>query len=135
MMIYPLAIGGACIVTSIIGTWFVRLGKSKNIMNALYKGFIVTAILSLLILYPVTDSIVGIDNTYKNSDKSFTGFDLYICGVSGLVITGLLIWITEYYTGTNFRPVKSVAKSSTTGHGTNVIQGLAVSMEATAVQL
>ena len=133
MMIYPLAIGGACIVTSIIGTWFVRLGKSKNIMNALYKGFIVTAILSLLILYPVTDSIVGIDNTYKNSDKSFTGFDLYICGVSGLVITGLLIWITEYYTGTNFRPVKSVAKSSTTGHGTNVIQGLAVSMEATAV--
>ncbi len=133
MMIYPLAIGGACIITSIVGTWFVKLGNSKNIMGALYKGFVVTAVLSLIILYPVTDSIIGMENIYKTSDKSFTGFDLYICGVSGLVITGLLIWITEYYTGTNYRPVKSVAKSSTTGHGTNVIQGLAISMEATAI--
>jgi K(+)-stimulated pyrophosphate-energized sodium pump len=135
MMIYPLAIGGSCIITSIIGTWFVKLGKSKNIMGALYKGFAVTAILSLLILYPVTDSIIGLDNTYTpaNSETGFSGLDLYICGVVGLIITGLLIWITEYYTGTNYRPVQSVAKSSTTGHGTNVIQGLAVSMEATAV--
>tara|TARA_B100000965_G_scaffold398741_1_gene417369 strand:+ start:1074 stop:3176 length:2103 start_codon:yes stop_codon:yes gene_type:complete len=133
MMIYPLAIGGSCIITSIIGTWFVRLGKSKNIMGALYKGFIVTAVLSLLIFYPVTDSIVGLDKTYQSGEKIFTGFSLYICGVAGLVITGLLIWITEYYTGTTYRPVKSVAKSSTTGHGTNVIQGLAVSMEATAI--
>ncbi len=133
MMIYPLAIGGSCIVTSIIGTWFVRLGKSKNIMGALYKGFVVTAVLSLIILYPVTNSILGMNTIFNNSGISFTGFNLYLCGVTGLVITGLLIWITEYYTGTNYRPVKSVAKSSTTGHGTNVIQGLAVSMEATAI--
>ncbi|MDA7715165.1 sodium-translocating pyrophosphatase [Pelagibacteraceae bacterium] len=135
MMIYPLAIGGACILTSIIGTWFVKLGKSKNIMAALYKGFLVTAITSLLVLYPVTDSIIGLDTVYTpvNNLSGFSGLDLYICGVVGLVITGLLIWITEYYTGTNYRPVQSVAKSSTTGHGTNVIQGLAISMEATAI--
>tara|TARA_E500000178_G_scaffold140647_2_gene140291 strand:- start:472 stop:2580 length:2109 start_codon:yes stop_codon:yes gene_type:complete len=135
MMIYPLAIGGSCIITSIIGTWFVKLGKSKNIMGALYKGFVVTAITSLLILYPVTESIIGLDQAYTpvNSTMGFYGLDLYICAVVGLVITGLLIWITEYYTGTNYRPVQSVAKSSTTGHGTNVIQGLAISMEATAI--
>jgi K(+)-stimulated pyrophosphate-energized sodium pump len=133
MMIYPLAIGGSCILTSIVGTWFVKLGKSKNIMNALYKGFVVTAILSLIILYPVTDRILGLESMFKFSGKSFSGLDLYICGVAGLVITGLLIWITEYYTGTDYRPVKSIAQSSTTGHGTNVIQGLAVSMEATAI--
>ncbi len=134
LMIYPLTIGGACIITSIIGTWFVKLGKSKNIMGALYKGFIVTAVTSLLILYPVTESIIGLDSYYNNNAGAiFTGFDLYICGVVGFVITGLLIWVTEYYTGTNYRPVKTVAQSSTTGHGTNVIQGLAVSMEATAI--
>tara|TARA_X000000950_G_scaffold248033_1_gene306807 strand:- start:197 stop:2299 length:2103 start_codon:yes stop_codon:yes gene_type:complete len=133
LMIYPLAIGGACIITSIIGTWFVKLGKSKNIMGALYKGFIVTAITSLIILYPVTDSVVGLTENYSNNDKNFNGMDLYICGIVGFAITGLLIWITEYYTGTNYRPVKTVAQSSTTGHGTNVIQGLAISMEATAV--
>jgi K(+)-stimulated pyrophosphate-energized sodium pump len=133
MMVYPLAIGGSCILTSIAGTFFVRLGKTKNIMNALYKGFIVTAVSSLIILYPVTDSVLGLETVFNVSNKSFTGLDLYICGVAGLVITGLLIWITEYYTGTDYRPVKSIAQSSTTGHGTNVIQGLAVSMEATAV--
>ena len=133
LMIYPLAIGGACIITSIIGTWFVKLGKSKNIMGALYKGFIVTAITSLIILYPVTDSVVGLTKNYSSSGNNFSGMELYICGVVGFAITGLLIWITEYYTGTNYRPVKTVAQSSTTGHGTNVIQGLAISMEATAV--
>ena len=133
MMVYPLSIGGACILTSIIGTFFVKLGKSKNIMAALYKGFIVTAITSLIILYPITDYVLGLENSYTISDKSFTGMSLYLCGVIGLAITGLLIWVTEYYTGTNYRPVKSVASSSTTGHGTNVIQGLAVSMEATAI--
>ncbi len=134
LMIYPLAIGGACIITSIIGTWFVKLGKNKNIMNALYKGFMVTAITSLIIMYPVTDSLIGLSKNYNNNaGASFTGLDLYVCGIVGFIITGLLIWVTEYYTGTNYRPVKSVAKSSTTGHGTNVIQGLAISMEATAI--
>ncbi len=134
LMIYPLAIGGACIITSIIGTWFVKLGKTKSIMGALYKGFIVTAITSLIIMYPITDSIIGLKSTYNNNAGAiFTGLDLYICGVVGFIITGLLIWVTEYYTGTNYRPVRTVAKSSTTGHGTNVIQGLAISMEATAV--
>ena len=133
MMIYPLTIGGSCILSSIIGTFFVRLGNSKNIMNALYKGFIATAIFSLIILYPVTDYVIGLDSQYNIEDKFFKGIDLYICGIIGLAITGLIIWVTEYYTGTNFRPVKSVAQSSVTGHGTNVIQGLAVSMEATAL--
>ena len=133
MMVYPLSIGGACILTSIIGTFFVKLGKSKNIMAALYKGFVVTAVTSLIILYPITDYVLGLESTYLIYNKSFSGMSLYVCGVIGLVITGLLIWVTEYYTGTNYRPVRSVASSSTTGHGTNVIQGLAVSMEATAI--
>ena len=133
MMLYPLAIGGGCIIASIIGTFFVKLGKSKNIMGALYKGFIVTAIISLILLYPITSNVIGLDSIFNVGDKSFTGFDLYYCGIIGLVVTGLIIWVTEYYTGTNYRPVRSVAKSSTTGHGTNVIQGLAISMEATAL--
>ena len=133
MMIYPLTIGGGCILTSILGTYFVKLGKDKNVMNALYKGFIVTAISSLVILYPITDNVIGFDNEYTLENKIFNGMSLYFCGIIGLVITGLLIWVTEYYTGTNYRPVKSVAASSTTGHGTNVIQGLAISMEATAI--
>ena len=133
MMIYPLAIGATCIITSIAGTFFVRLGSSKNIMGALYKGFIATAILSLAFLYPVTDKVIGLNNIYSSSNAEFTGFDLYLCGIIGLVITGLIIWVTEYYTGTKFRPVISIANSSVTGHGTNVIQGLAVSLEATAL--
>ncbi len=133
MIVYPLAIGAACILTSIAGTFFVKLGKSKNIMGALYKGFIATALLSVIILYPVTDKIIGLDTLYSSTNASFSGFGLYICGIIGLIITGLIIWVTEYYTGTKFRPVISVAKSSITGHGTNVIQGLAVSLEATAL--
>ena len=133
MMIYPLAIGGSCILTSILGTFFVSLGKSKNIMAALYKGFIVTSISSLAVLYPVTDWVIGFDTIYTVSEKNFNGMSLYYCGIIGLIITGLIIWVTEYYTGTSYRPVQSVAASSTTGHGTNVIQGLAVSMEATAI--
>ena len=134
-MLYPLAIGAACIFTSIIGTFFVRLGQgSTNIMGALYKGFIASAVLSLGALYPVTAWVVGMDQVYQvGADVQFTGMSLYLCGVVGLVVTGLIVWITEYYTGTDFRPVKSVAKSSESGHGTNVIQGLAVSMEATAL--
>ena len=133
MMVYPLAIGGVCILTSIVGTFFVRLGRSKNIMGALYKGFVATAILSLAAMHPVTDYVIGLEKVYKVAGQSFTGNDLFYCAVIGLVITGLIIWVTEYYTGTDYRPVKSVAQSSTTGHGTNVIQGLAISMEATAL--
>jgi len=133
MMIYPLSICGACVITSILGTYFVKLGKSNSIMGALYKGFIATAILSLVVLYFVTDLVVGFATSLTISGKSFNGLDLYICGVTGLAITGLIIWITEYYTGVDYRPVKSIAKSSETGHGTNVIQGLAISMESTAL--
>ena len=130
LMVFPLAIGATCIVTSIIGTFFVRLGSNNSIMGALYKGFIASAVLSLVALYFVTDNYIGLGEI---EDSGFSGMDLYICGVLGLVITGLIIWITEYYTGVNYRPVKSVAAASVTGHGTNVIQGLAVSMEATAL--
>jgi K(+)-stimulated pyrophosphate-energized sodium pump len=131
LMLYPLAIAGMSIVTSIIGTFFVRLGASGNIMGALYKGVIVTVILSLAGLYPLTGYMLGdINAVIPGAD--YTGMTLFWCGVVGLAVTGALIVITEYYTGTNFRPVQSIAKSSVTGHGTNVIQGLAISMEATA---
>ncbi len=130
MMVYPLAIGGACIVTSIIGTFFVQLGKSKSIMGALYKGFIATAVLSLGAIYWVTSYLIGFG---RIAGATFSGMDLFICAVVGLAVTGLIIWITEYYTGTNFRPVKAIAASSVTGHGTNIIQGLAISLEATAL--
>lgn len=132
-MIYPLAIGAACIITSIIGTFFVKLGSSNSIMGALYKGFFASGILSIVILYPVTDYVLGMDTVMQAQGLSFTGMDLYLCGIVGLVVTTLIIVITEYYTGVNYRPVKSVAAASVTGHGTNVIQGLAVSMEATAL--
>ena len=104
-------------------------------MGALYKGFIASAILSLIFIYPITQIILGdMATEFTFGETTFSGNSLYICSVIGIVITGLLIWITEYYTGTNYRPVQSVAKASTTGHGTNVIQGLAVSMEATALR-
>jgi K(+)-stimulated pyrophosphate-energized sodium pump len=133
MMVYPLAIGGACVVTSILGTFFVRLGESNSIMGALYKGFIATGVLSLVVLYPLTSYIVGLGTKLTVNNHAFTGLDLFYCGVVGLVITTLIVVITEYYTGTGYRPVKSIAQASVTGHGTNVIQGLAVSLEATAL--
>ncbi len=133
-MIYPLAIGGVCIIASIIGTFFVRLGKSQNIMGALYRGFIVAAVLSAVGLWFVTDYVLGASTTFTtNTGIEFSGRILFYCGLVGLLVTAGLVWITEYYTGTNYRPVRSVAQASTTGHGTNVIQGLAISMEATAV--
>jgi len=132
-LMYPLAIGGVCIITSIIGTYFVRLGASNNIMGALYKGFIAAAVLSLAGIAVVTEIVVGFGTTYNAGGTAFTGMELFVCAVIGLIVTGLIIWVTEYYTGTNYRPVRSVAKSSETGHGTNVIQGLAISMEATAL--
>lgn len=134
LMLYPLAIAGLSIVTSIIGTFFVRLSKSNHIMGALYKGVIATVILSLIGLWPLTSFMLGgMDTEIVSGGVTYTGATLFWCGVIGLAVTGALIWITEYYTGTNFRPVQSIAKSSVTGHGTNVIQGLAVSMEATAL--
>lgn len=130
MMIYPLAIGAVCIITSIIGTFFVKLGASQSIMGALYKGLIATGVLSLGGIALVTHQTIGFGAI---PGVTYTGMSLFICGVVGLVVTALIIWITEYYTGTDYRPVKSIAQASVTGHGTNVIQGLAISMEATAL--
>ena len=135
LMSLPLLIGGACIVTSIIGTYFVRLGRKQNIMGAMYKGFLVTAILAIPAIYAVTAWALGDMGAEIGGGEltTFTGMDLFWSAMVGLVITGLIIWITEYYTGTEYRPVRSIAKASETGHGTNVIQGLAISLEATAL--
>jgi K(+)-stimulated pyrophosphate-energized sodium pump len=132
MMTLPLAIGGVCIITSIIGTFFVKLGANQSIMGALYKGLIATGVLSLIGVAGVVYWLIGFDTPLRAGTASFTGLTLVWCGIVGLVVTGLIIVITEYYTGTEYRPVKSIAASSVTGHGTNVIQGLAISMESTA---
>jgi len=133
LMVYPLAIGGACIITSIIGTYFVKLGSDGGIMWAMYKGVIVAAVLSIPAIWLVTDRLVGMDAAMTVNGKTFSGMSLFWCSLVGLAITGLIVWITEYYTGTDYRPVKAVAQASVTGHGTNVIAGLAMSMEATAL--
>ncbi|MBB4837097.1 K(+)-stimulated pyrophosphate-energized sodium pump [Sphingomonas kyeonggiensis] len=158
LMALPLIVGGVCIITSIIGTYMVRLGKSQSIMGALYKGFWTTAILSVPAIWFATQYTLGDMNAVIGalpvdpsaflepsdaitpeaaaglaSGAQFTGMSLFICMMIGLAVTGLLVWITEYYTGTNYRPVKSIAKASVTGHGTNVIQGLAISLESTAL--
>ncbi|OJU15581.1 MULTISPECIES: sodium-translocating pyrophosphatase [unclassified Sphingomonas] len=159
LMSLPLIVGGVCIITSVIGTYMVRLGGSGSIMGALYKGFGTSALLSVPAIYLATKMTLGDLNVPigapgfldQASDAlggdltdaaaaapavtgvAFTGMDLFWCMMIGLVVTALIVWITEYYTGTNYRPVKSIARASETGHGTNVIQGLAVSLEATAL--
>jgi len=134
MLMLPLAIGAVCIITSVIGTFFVRLGPDNGIMWALYKGVIATGILSVGAIAFVIYAMVGLGLSWPLiGGGSVTGWNLLGCAIAGLAVTGFIVWITEFYTATEYRPVRSIALSSTTGHGTNVIQGLAISMEATAL--
>ncbi|MVA99241.1 sodium-translocating pyrophosphatase [Nitratireductor sp. CAU 1489] len=133
VMLYPLAICGACIITSVIGTFFVKLGANGSIMGALYKGLIVTGLLTVIGIGAATSLTIGWNDITLADGTTVNGTSLFLCGIVGLLVTGLIVVITEYYTGTNKRPVNSIAQASVTGHGTNVIQGLAVSLEATAL--
>ncbi len=132
-MLYPLALAAVCIISSVVSTFFVRLDASKHIMRALYKGLIGAGVMSVGLICLLTDKMIGFNSQFVIGETLFTGMDIFYCALIGLGVTGALVWITEYYTSTSYRPVKSVAQSSTTGHGTNVIQGLAVSMESTVL--
>lgn len=135
LMVYPLAICAACIITSIIGTYFVKLGANGSIMGALYKGVIGSAALSVIGLWAATQYVLpnGFGEAGKAGEQLISGSDLFMCGLVGLALTGAIVWITEYYTGIGYRPVQSISQASVTGHGTNVIQGLAVSLESCAL--